>query len=299
MKLIETRCAICGTTGGATEVHPANFTLADFNSRVFSARRLPDRLHYRMVRCESCSLVRSDPVLDEESLAELYRESTFDYAEEVQSLRTTYGRAIERLEAVTPAKNGLLDIGTGNGFVLEQALAQGWSDVRGVEPSAHAIAAAHDSVRASIVEDVMRPGLFPADSFDGVTLFQVLDHIPDPLSLLRECRSVLRPGGGILAFNHNVEALSARLLGDRSPIADIEHTYLYSPQTMRRLFELAGFRDISVGPVRNTYSLTYLTHLLPLPSAAKAGVLGGLTRSRLGRRQLTVPLGNLCLVARA
>ena len=251
-----------------------------------------------MVRCRRCGLVRADPVLDPTRSAELYRSSTFDYAEELDGLRTTYGTALDRLAATAPGRRGLVDIGCGNGFVLEVARARGWTDLRGVEPSSDAIARAPAAVGELIVQDVMRAGLLPHGSFDAVTLFQVLDHIPEPLALLQECRAILRERGVILALNHNVTAWSARLLGERSPIVDVEHTYLYSPATMRRLFENAGFDVLTVGPVRNTYSLTYLMHLLPMPQSAKTAALARLAGSRLGRVQATVPLGNLCLLAR-
>jgi SAM-dependent methyltransferase len=293
-----TRCAICGTEGNADELWPASLSPEAFTAEVFSARRLPDRLHYRMVRCRTCGLVRSDPVLDEETLARLYEASTFDYAEELEGLRATYGRALGELEAVLPAPRGLLDIGCGNGFVLEVARERGWDAITGVEPSADAIAKAAPGIGPRIVQDVMRPGLFEPESFDAITLFQVLDHIPEPLELLRECLRVLRPGGAILAFNHDVEAWSARLLRSRSPIVDVEHTYLYSNDTMTRLFSAAGFEAIDVGPVRNTYSLAYLLHLVPLPDGAKQRLLERTRTSQVAQRRLTVPLGNQRLIAR-
>jgi SAM-dependent methyltransferase len=296
--LQSTRCAICEIEGGADELYPASLGLDAFTPAVFSARRLPDGTHHRMVRCRHCGLVRADPVLDPTRSAELYRSSTFDYADELEGIRTTYGAALDRLAALAPGRRGLVDIGCGNGFVLEVARARGWTDLRGVEPSSDAIAQAPADIGELIVQDVMHAGLLPHESFDAVTLFQVLDHIPEPLALLQECRAILRPRGVILALNHNVTAWSARLLGERSPIVDVEHTYLYSPATMRRLFERAGFDVLTVGPVRNTYSLAYLMHLVPLPQAAKAAVLARLAGSRLGRVQATVPLGNLCLLAR-
>jgi SAM-dependent methyltransferase len=291
-------CAICASPAENEEVYPANLAPAAFTSEVFSARRLPDQLHYRIVRCRRCGLVRSDPVLSADALAELYKDSTFDYGEELEGLRRTYGAALDRAAGHLDSRRGLLDVGCGSGFVLEVALERGWSDVHGVEPSGDAIAKAAPAIRPLIVQDMMRAGLFEPGSLSAVTLFQVLDHMPDPVGVLRDCRAILRPGGVILALNHNVTALSARILGERSPIIDVEHMYLYSPETMRRLFTEAGFEVLSVGPVRNTYSISYLTQLVPLPRTLKRSVLARLRRTAIGRARLTVPLGNLSLIAR-
>lgn len=293
-----TRCAICDREGDAAERWPATFDPEAFSARVFSARRLPDRVHYRMVTCNACGLVRSDPVASEELLATLYASSSFDYGQEVRSIQATYGRALGWLEARSSRRESLLEIGCGNGFFLQQASRQGWGEVRGVEPSADAVAKAPPELDGTIVQDVMRVGLFSPESFDAVCLFQVLDHISHPVDLLEECLAVLRPGGHILALNHNVSAWSARMLGERSPIVDIEHTYLYSPATMRSLFAKAGFVDPRVRSVRNTYSLAYLAQLVPLPSGLKSRLLPALRAGPAGRIRVTVPLGNLCLIAR-
>jgi SAM-dependent methyltransferase len=297
-ELRHTDCAICGSGVPSVEIFPANLDPRSFTAEVFSARRLPDRLHYRMVRCSNCGLVRSDPVLSTEALAALYRDSTFDYGDELEGLRSTYGTALDRVAGHLERREGLVDIGCGSGFVLDVAQSQGWSDLHGVEPSGDAIAKAPAELQPLIEHDMMHGDLFAPGSLSAVTMFQVLDHIPDPLGLLRDCLKILRPGGVIMAFNHNVTAWSARLLRERSPIIDVEHTFLYSPETMRRLFTSAGFDVIEVGPVRNTYSVAYLTHLVPLPRAFKQRLLPVLRRTRVGRQQLTVPLGNLCLIAR-
>lgn len=293
-----TACAICGLEAPSEKLYPAKLEAQSFTPTVFSARRLPDQMHYRIVRCLNCGLVRSDPVLRAEALAELYRDSSFDYGEELDGLRATYGAALDRAADHLGSRHGLVDVGCGSGFVLEVALERGWTDVHGVEPSGNAIAKAARGIAPLIVQDMMRPDLFEDDSLSLVTLFQVLDHMPDPAGLLRDCRRILRPGGLILAFNHNVTAWSARLLGERSPIIDVEHTFLYTPETMRRLFFKGGFDVLSVQPVRNTYSVAYLTHLLPLPRALKQSLIPRLRATALGRHQLTVPLGNLCLIAR-
>ena len=291
-----TRCAICGTDGGAEVLYPPTFELDAFNERIFSARRLPDRIHYRMVRCRRCGLVRSDPAAGQARLADLYRASTFDYAAEVGNLRRTYNRYLARAKRRARGES-LLEIGCGNGFMLEEALAQGYRQVCGVEPSQDAGAAAAPAVRDHITADVMRPGLFADGRFDTVCMFQVFDHVPDPGALLDACHAVLTRGGTLLLFHHNADALSARLLGERSPIVDIEHCYLYGPRTMRLLLEKHGFDVAEVGAATNTLSVRHLVRLLPLPAGAKARVsrlagAGGADRLRLRLR-----LGNLYAIA--
>lgn len=292
-----TACAICETLGNSDEVYPPTFDDASFNDRVFSARRLPDRIHYRMVRCRTCGLVRSDPAADQGSLAELYGRSTFDYAAEVPNLRRTYGRYLARAKRYSSGKS-LLEIGCGNGFMLEEALALGYQDVRGVEPSGDAIESAAPSVRDRILRDIMRPGLFKDREFDTACMFQVFDHLPEPGALLDQVRSALRLGGVLLCFNHNIESVSARILGERSPIVDIEHCYLYSPATMSRLMKQHGFDVLESGAATNTLSLRHFLHLTPTPASLKRGIMGAADRIGAGRLALRLRLGNLYTIGR-
>lgn len=296
VQLAPTACAICGTFDNADELYPPTFADESFNERVFSARRAPDRIHYRLVRCRTCGLVRSDPAADQASLSELYERSSFDYAPEVPNLRRTYGRYLARAKSRSRGFS-FLEIGCGSGFMLEEALAQGYENVRGVEPSHSAIAAAAPSVQDRIVPDIMRPGLFEPGEFDTVCMFQVFDHLPDPGAVLDQVRAVMSARGVLLCFNHNVQSLSSRILGETSPIVDIEHCYLYSPRTMRRLLERHGFEVVEGGPASNTLSLRHLLHLLPTPAWLKRGlVTAGNTRA--GRFSMRLPLGNLYAIGR-
>lgn len=289
-------CPVCGRRASATELYPAQLPDRILDPQLFSARRRPDRLHHRFVRCDSCGLVRSDPVLLPEVLAGLYGQATFDYQSQLPDLRRTYRRQLVRLLRLGASPGSLLEIGCGNGFLLAEAQQLGFAEVRGVEPSRDAVAMSPAAIRPWITVDVFKAGLFPPTSFDVVCMFQVFDHLPEPASVLRIVHEVLRPGGYVLLFNHNIAALSSRALREKSPIIDIEHTFLYEPRTIRTMLKSAGFRVLSVHPVVNRISLEYLAHLIP--QAGLTGTLLARAASLPGVKHmhLTLPLGNLTAI---
>lgn len=292
-----TPCALCQIDEGADELYPATVSAADFAAGTFSARRLPDRVHYRIVRCRRCGLVRSDPVADPDQLAGLYRAATFDYESEVPNLVRTYGRYLAKV-ACRREGGSLLEIGCGNGFMLAEACRAGFASVTGLEPSIEAIERADPDVRPFLVCDILRVGVLKPGHYTMVCLFQVFDHLPDPVAALDLCWEAMTPGGCLLLFHHNVRSLSARILRERSPIVDVEHTYLYDPSTMASLCASRGFIIENFGPAWNWCSLGYLARLLPLPLRLKAALLRALSGSRLGGLSLFLPLGNLFLIAR-
>jgi 2-polyprenyl-3-methyl-5-hydroxy-6-metoxy-1,4-benzoquinol methylase len=256
------------------------------------------------VKCNTCDLVRSDPTADPRYISHLYSKSHFDYSSEVTNLMKTYGRYLDKVIKLNLKNNksvnelSLLEIGCGNGFFLEVAMKKGFTIVRGIEPSKSAIECASEEIKPLIVCDIMKPGVFPLEQFDVICMFQTLDHIPDPSDLIKNCYSILKPGGFILCFNHNIESLSYNLLKEKSPIIDIEHTFLFSPDTLSKLFINNKFIVESVGSASNTYSIRYLVRLFPLPKKIKGKLLSRLENSRFGNITLTFPFGNIFIIAK-
>ena len=296
-ELVSTNCAICSTKNNASILYRANFDFEAFNPNVFSARRIPDMLHYQIVRCNTCGLVRSDPVVDSNVLQSLYQQSSFTYSQDTPNLRRTYGRYLRKIEKYHISKDHLLEIGCGNGFFLEEAQGQGFREVTGVEPSRDAIDQANPAIRSKIICDMLRPGLLPTNTFSAICMFQTFDHVSEPNMLLEECGRLLQPGGVVLCLNHNVEAVSSRVLREKSPIIDIEHTYLYSPKTIRRLFENHGLRVLETGAAWNVIRLHSLLRLFPMPASIKQKLLDVVSRPPWNKLSFTLPLGNLYIIA--
>jgi len=297
-ELVSRHCPVCGATE-SRPFAPANVDATALGTFAFAARKLPEYMHFALVTCPSCDLLYTNPTPAPGALEALYREASFDAPEESRLASVTYGRQIERIAGRLPDRNGALDIGTGDGSFLAELLARGFSDVVGVEPSVAPVAMAAPPVRPLIRNTIFRAADFTPASFSLVTLFQTIEHVPDPLAVCRDARALLKPGGAFVLVGHNRRALLARLLGLKSPIFDIEHLQLFSPTSMRALLERAGFPSagIEVRPLVNRYPLDYWARLFPMPAAVKPGALAFLRKSRIGRLPLAAPVGNLVAVA--
>jgi SAM-dependent methyltransferase len=175
-------------------------------------------------------------------------------------------------------------------------LENGFDGVGGVEPSRAPIAAARTDVRPLIREGVFSGGDFVPGSFSLVTCFQTLEHLNDPLAMTHGVWKLLKPGGAAFFICHNRRALSARLLGRKSPIFDIEHLQLFSPQSARYLLEQTGFTNVKVMPIVNRYPLHYWLRLLPFPQNMKRSLIETLDRLGVGGWSLSVPVGNIAVI---
>jgi len=297
---VETNCALCDTKIHDQKLYDANFESQDLNYEVFSARRRPDRLHYRIVRCHGCGLIRSNPVLNETELAKLYSGSYFTYENESAFAAQTYAeyfkKAVKYVE--TPIeKIKLLEVGCGNGFFLKKARGLGVKEVFGVEPSQHAAKWAGE-FKSRIHVGMFGPGLYPENSFDLICVFQVFDHISQPNEFLKNCWQYLKRRGVVLFINHDIGSLPARLLGQDCPMIDIEHPFLYDKSTFKKIFLKNKFEVIDLFKVVNRYPLAYWLKLMPLPKSIKNGMIQEFQKSTIGRIPFRLSVGNMGLIAR-
>lgn len=291
---VKTKCAICQTYDNAVTRITSNFDHESFTVEVFSARRLPDRRYFEWVECKGCGLWRSDPVI-ELRLDSLYKESSFDYDLEVEALKKTYLKLYQRTNPLAHQK--ILEIGGGNGFFLDAILENYDAEIAGVEPSIEAVSKASTAVKPHLITAMMVPELFQNNTFTNVSLFHVLDHLSEPDKTLKTIHDVLQKNGTILIAVHNVKSWSARLLKSRSPIFDVEHTYLYDKKTIQLLLESNGYSVVDNRGYWNLYSLLYIVQLVPLPNFIKIKVMSNKSISRiLGAFKLWLPLGNICVV---
>ncbi|HVX94785.1 MAG TPA: class I SAM-dependent methyltransferase [Polyangia bacterium] len=297
-ELVSRNCPVCGAAEGQPFA-PSNVDPSALDAFAFASRKLPEYMHFALVTCPTCDLLYANPGPAPGALDALYRDAAFDAGEESRLAAATYARQLPRIGRALPDRRGALDIGTGDGAFLGELLTAGFTDVVGVEPSAAPVASAPPEVRQLIRNVSFRAADFAPANLSLVTCFQTIEHVPDPLGLCRDARTLLRPGGALYLVCHNRRALLARAMGLKSPIFDLEHLQLFSPASVRGLLDRAGFSRVEVRPLVNRYPVDYWARLFPLPGAVKPAALSFLRRTRLGRIPVAAPVGNLVAVGYA
>ncbi len=216
---------------------------------------------FSVVTCARCGLTYVTPRLRDAALLEqVYDEGYWssssakdrgytDYRADEPLYLRTYRRRLAVIRRHFERPGRVLDVGCAAGFFLRVMQDEGWR-VTGLEPS--------DAIRPHaarlIGAENVRPGLLgevelPVASFDLVTRWDVLEHVPDPIAAAREVRRVLAPGGKFLIETQNVKSLAARVLGRRwQHYKHAEHIYHFDRRTIAALLERAGFAVLENRP---------------------------------------------------
>ncbi len=215
--------------------------------------------HYQIVQCRRCGLVYTNPRRRPTEMLQDY-EAVIDtrYIQEREGRLLTFGRRIRTLERMIPDHNGhrLLDIGAHVGVFVEVAQARGW-EAFGLEPSKWAVDVGR-SMGLNMIQGTLRDVQLDANTFDLVTMWDVIEHLYDPLNDLREIARILKPGGLVCIHTMNIDSPFARLMGKRWPWLVEMHLYFFTPPTLSAMAEKAGLRVEGWHPQGRYLHLGYL-----------------------------------------
>jgi SAM-dependent methyltransferase len=200
-----------------------------------------------VVACPDCGFLckarRPTAALLERHYASAGEDYLARISEDNLPFRADFRAALRTIHQAFPAGGSVLDLGCASGGFLE-ALGARW-ERHGLDLSELMVRRA--AARGGII--VRRADVFSAKfdarSFDVVTSFDVLEHLPQPLEFLSEIRRILKPGGMLLLGTGDAGALGARLAGSRwTYFAIPEHISFFARRSLERALRLAGFRRI-------------------------------------------------------
>lgn len=154
-----------------------------------------------------------------------------------RAVREAVGGHVMWLEA--ERRGRILDVGCGSGQFLAQMQDLGW-EVMGVEPNSEAARIAEGQYGLKVYQETFDKAPLPENNFDAITMNHVIEHLSDPVSALRKCVRLLRPGGILVVITPHLESLGHKLLKKFWQCFDTpRHFYLFSLQTLRACSELA------------------------------------------------------------
>lgn len=151
-------------------------------------------------------------------------------------------RAEARARAQVMAERGctrVLEVGCGAGFFVEALLERG-IDAEGVDPGPQAQRAA---ARGLPIFPIWLEDHQPRAPYDGVAMFELLEHLPDPVQALQRCHRFMKPGATLALSTPSASGLPARALGRRFPmLCPPNHLEVFSRRGVSVLLERGGFR---------------------------------------------------------
>jgi SAM-dependent methyltransferase len=148
------------------------------------------------------------------------------------------------LDDVSPGK--LLDVGCGDGRFLNEMRVNGWN-CSGVEVDAKAVEQARKKYGLDVRLGFLADAAYPDNTFDAITLRHVIEHIPDPIAMLRECKRILRPRGRIVVVTPNTQSLGHEIFTkDWLGLDQPRHLMIFSPNSISWCAREAGISDFQV-----------------------------------------------------
>lgn len=262
-----------------------------FNETTYASRKRPELMHYALYECGNCKTLFTNRDLDLEELLKNYDEAGYDSSREALYAADTYVSLIK--DNLTGFNGSVLDIGAGDGAFLTKAKRLFATKAVGIEPSKQALDSNTDHdihLLYTAFENYRETELF-----DMVTCFQTIEHLNNPNKFLDKVKTHLKGNGYFVATCHNNKAFVNRILGEKSPIFDVEHLQIFSNNGIEELLKNCGFKIVVSQTYKNRYPLSYWARLAPLPDFVK----NKFEKSKLlSKISLSVNVGNYFIVGK-
>ncbi len=223
---------------------------------------------FNLYKCKNCKLLFVFPV---PKLIDVYDDNYFsgaergfgyvDYDADKEPMISAFNYYIDLINNLGVSGGKLLDIGAATGFFMSIAKKRGFSVV-GVELSDFAAKKGRENGLDIVTGDLLNTN-FEGESFDVITMFDVLEHVPDPKKLIQEVSRIVRPGGLIIINTPDAESLWAKVLGKRwQLIMPPEHINYFSPQNLSMYLEDVGYEVKIDTKIGKKFTLQYILKML-------------------------------------
>lgn len=228
-----------------------------------------EKNNWKIYKCRQCGLIFVWPL--PENLSCLYSADYFNgakkgfgyvnYDNDKLAMAATFDLYLDKIELFLGSKGQLLDIGAATGYFMEIARKRGW-EVWGIEISEHASNLAKKK-NLRVLNSALSETSFPHNFFDVITLWDVLEHLPNPEHDIQLINKFLKPGGLIAVNTPDVSSFCAEIMGRRwHALLPPEHLTIFNPQNLSALLGKSGFKVVLVDKIGKKFSLQYIFNIL-------------------------------------
>ena len=269
-------CDVCNSTQLSHELDTADYFLTQENFSLF--------------RCNECGYAFTSPAPPTSKLGKYYESKEYlsHTADEKGFMNSLYKilRSInlqrkEKLILQHSAPGELLDIGSGTGEFLSYCKKRNWS-VTGIEPNTKARQFASDQYKLTIHPEEKIAEL-KNNYYDIITMWHVLEHVPDFNERIEQIKKILKPNGTIVIALPNINSPDAQKYGKYWAALDVpRHLHHFSPKSIAKLSQQHHLKLIDMVPMKmdayyvSLLSEKYLNHNLPLIRGAYNGFVSNL-----------------------
>lgn len=216
---------------------------------------------YKCNRCKTVFLGKYNDYYDDELYA-YYSKYVDKKEEDIYDTLTkaSYEKVLRQFDSYGGGQN-ILDVGCGNGSFVKVALQKGYQ-AEGIDLSDLAVEVAQ-RFRLPVTKLDFFSKNISESSRDIVTMFEVIEHLPNPVDFLRRSEKVVRPGGLIYLTTPNYNSVDRRVLGAKWNVFHREHLTYFTTQTLIKLIRKNTALDILHIETRNISSdlITYFRNI--------------------------------------
>lgn len=214
-----------------------------------------DRLHniqgkFDLFSCPNCGVVTVRPQLSNEEIEQYYPQDYISYPGPIENEKSTLKRIDrqfgvfkrrKKIERHTKKKGGkILDVGCATGVFLKEMQNHGW-DAFGVEPSVYAAGVAADQLGLNVFNGYLDEAEFQEHFFDVITLWDVFEHLPDPVETLQIIKRILKPDGSLVITMPNTDSWECKIFNQYWAGWDVpRHFHIFSEKAIESLLKAQG-----------------------------------------------------------
>jgi glycosyltransferase involved in cell wall biosynthesis/2-polyprenyl-3-methyl-5-hydroxy-6-metoxy-1,4-benzoquinol methylase len=270
-----------------SELYPEKSSL-ESQSSTYKLTTNGHRFHGKIGICLECNLIFNDTTCTANQLLGMYSDVVDKdyYSYLLHAREKTYSYNLKKIKSYLPPSGKLLDIGAYCGVFMRAAKTKGY-EVIGVEPSKWASNEARKNTGEEVICGTLKDLREDVNDFDIITMWDVLEHLSDPIGELKDIWLRLKPGGVLVLSTMNMMSWFPKITKESYPWILDMHVYYFNSNTLTSILNKSGFELISQKSYRHYASIQYLLYKFSSMGVPGANLMHQLSKKTFIGKWLT------------